>query len=236
VHRADSDCVTEGVRIRAAAQPVPEETDPDRPLYVFAYRIRMVNEGDQPARLESRHWVVLDANGERRDVRGPGVVGQFPYLEPNDSYEYTVTMLDEPAGGIFRAFVTGPPVGPRMSAFLDGTGRAANHVARPGETAQMAIELDPGKDFRLKADEIPAVECLLKASTGRFVGGMSVSEGSELYPPHFDMPFLVRVETGDGDGQDGARLACLRSALQIEETQVPITRQSFSTALRQVRS
>lgn len=81
--------MTEGIRIRAAAQPVPEESDPDRPLYVFAYRVRMVNEGDEPARLESRHWVVLDANGERRDVRGPGVVGQFPYLEPGESYEYT---------------------------------------------------------------------------------------------------------------------------------------------------
>lgn len=75
--------------MRAAAQLVPEESDSDRPLYVFTYRIRIANEGDRTVTLESRHWIIVDAHGERRDVRGPGVVGQFPQLDPGDSFEYT---------------------------------------------------------------------------------------------------------------------------------------------------
>lgn len=81
--------MTNGIRVRAAAQLVPDETDVDRPLYVFSYRIRLTNEGGEAATLESRHWIIVDANGERRDVRGPGVVGQFPRLDPGESFEYT---------------------------------------------------------------------------------------------------------------------------------------------------
>lgn len=80
--------MTEGIRIRAAAQYLPDESDPSRPLHVFAYRIEMVNEGEETVRLESRHWVIVDANGERQEVRGPGVVGEFPELAPGQSYSY----------------------------------------------------------------------------------------------------------------------------------------------------
>ncbi len=83
-----SDLVTDGIRIRAAAQFLPDESDLARPLYVFAYRIEMVNESDKTVRLESRHWVIVDANGERQEVRGPGVVGEFPELGPGQRYSY----------------------------------------------------------------------------------------------------------------------------------------------------
>jgi ApaG protein len=86
---AHSDLVTEGIRVRAAAEYSTQESDPDRPLHVFVYRIQITNEGPQRARLESRHWVIVDANGNRHEVRGPGVVGKFPDICPGDSYEYT---------------------------------------------------------------------------------------------------------------------------------------------------
>jgi len=84
----DSVAVTEGIRVHAAAHYLPDESDPTRPLHVYAYRIVITNVDSPPARLESRHWIIVDANGERRDVRGPGVVGEFPTLAAGESFEY----------------------------------------------------------------------------------------------------------------------------------------------------
>ena len=55
---------------------------------MYAYRISMTNEGTERARLRSRHWVILDSENRREDVRGPGVVGEYPDLAPGESYSY----------------------------------------------------------------------------------------------------------------------------------------------------
>lgn len=83
-----SDTLTDGIRIHAAAQYVPQDSAPDKGRNVYVYRITMTNHGDRPARLLSRHWVIVDAEGERREVRGPGVVGEFPYLQPGEQFHY----------------------------------------------------------------------------------------------------------------------------------------------------
>lgn len=57
--------------------------------YAFAYCITLKNTGEQPARLLSRHWVITDANGKVQEVRGMGVVGEHPHLQPGESYTYT---------------------------------------------------------------------------------------------------------------------------------------------------
>ncbi|MGA0868483.1 MAG: Co2+/Mg2+ efflux protein ApaG [Planctomycetota bacterium] len=88
-NNASSDVVPHGIRVRAAAQYSEEESDPDRPLHVFVYRIQLTNEGDEPARLESRHWVIVDGHGNQHEVRGPGVVGEFPNLAPGESFDYS---------------------------------------------------------------------------------------------------------------------------------------------------
>jgi ApaG protein len=84
-----SELVTEGIRIRADAQFLPQESDPEAGRHVYAYRITMSNEGERPARLLSRHWIILDSENRREDVRGPGVVGEYPKLQPGESYSYT---------------------------------------------------------------------------------------------------------------------------------------------------
>jgi ApaG protein len=89
MQKGHSDTVTEGVRVRVGALYVPEQSDPDRGRHLYAYRVEVINEGDAPVRLLSRHWIILDAIGERRDVRGPGVVGQQPLIEPGGTFEYT---------------------------------------------------------------------------------------------------------------------------------------------------
>src|SRR5262245_55938316 len=83
-----SDTVTHGIRVQAAAQYMPGESDPDGKRFLYVYRIRIKNEGTRRAKLRSRHWIILDADNQREDVRGPGVVGKTPDLAPGESFEY----------------------------------------------------------------------------------------------------------------------------------------------------
>lgn len=83
-----SDTTTNGLRIQAAAQFLARESEPDQGRYVFSYAITMTNVGDQPVRLQSRKWVILDADGRKEVVKGRGVVGAYPYLQPGESYTY----------------------------------------------------------------------------------------------------------------------------------------------------
>lgn len=83
-----SDVVTEGIRVQAAAQFVPDHSDPSRKHYQYVYRIVLTNQGQAPARLRTRHWVILDAHNERREVRGDGVVGEMPHLQPGETFHY----------------------------------------------------------------------------------------------------------------------------------------------------
>lgn len=84
-----SDTTTDGIRVGATAFFLPEESHPDDRQFVFGYQIVIVNEGDTPAKLLSRHWTIIDANGEKEEVRGPGVVGEQPRLEPTKGFKYT---------------------------------------------------------------------------------------------------------------------------------------------------
>jgi ApaG protein len=68
---------------------IPEQSDAENEHYVFAYTITITNTGTVPAQLVSRHWVITDANSQVQEVRGLGVVGEQPYLKPDESFEYT---------------------------------------------------------------------------------------------------------------------------------------------------
>ena len=83
-----SDVVTDGIRIQAAGQYLPQESDPAVDRFVYAYKITMTNLGQRKARLVARHWIILDSEGRREDVRGPGVVGEYPSLAHRENYSY----------------------------------------------------------------------------------------------------------------------------------------------------
>ena len=83
-----SDMTTEGVRVGATAYFLPEESDPDARRYVFGYTIVIVNTSKVPVQLLTRHWVIIDGAGRREEVRGEGVVGQQPRLEPGQAFKY----------------------------------------------------------------------------------------------------------------------------------------------------
>jgi ApaG protein len=84
----NSDTLTEGIRVQAAARYAASESQPDSGQYLFVYKIRITNEGTKTAQLRTRHWIILDANNQRQDVRGNGVVGNTPKLAPGESFEY----------------------------------------------------------------------------------------------------------------------------------------------------
>ena len=83
-----SDVTTEGIRVRVAAQLEENAHVPGQRMFLYQYKVVISNEGTVPARLITRHWIVRDANGETREVKGPGVVGEHPDLAPGESFEY----------------------------------------------------------------------------------------------------------------------------------------------------
>ena len=81
---------------------VEDQSDPSKNQYVFAYTITVTNTGNVPAQLVSRHWTITDANNKVIDVKGLGVVGQQPLLQPGESFEYTSGTHLETAVGTMR--------------------------------------------------------------------------------------------------------------------------------------
>lgn len=77
------------IAIEVATQYMPEQSDPDEERYFFAYTIKVANIGTVAAQLVSRHWVITDADGRAEEVRGLGVVGHQPMLQPGEAFEYT---------------------------------------------------------------------------------------------------------------------------------------------------
>jgi ApaG protein len=94
-------------RIEVSPQPqfIPEQSDPENDRYIFAYTITIRNTGEVPAQLISRHWIITDANNEVQEVRGLGVVGKQPLLQPGESFEYTSgSSLTTPIGTMKGAY------------------------------------------------------------------------------------------------------------------------------------
>lgn len=78
---------------------VQEQSVPEQDRYVFAYTITITNQGDCPAKLLRRHWIITDANNKVQEVKGEGVVGEQPRLNPGQYFRYTSgAILETPVG------------------------------------------------------------------------------------------------------------------------------------------
>jgi len=87
------------IAVAARTAFIPDQSDVDGNRFVFAYTITITNTGGIPAQLISRHWIITDANNHVQEVKGLGVVGEQPYLQPDESYEYTSgTAIATPVG------------------------------------------------------------------------------------------------------------------------------------------
>ena len=78
-----------------------DQSDPKQDRYVFSYTITIRNDGQVPARLLTRHWLITDANGKVQEVRGDGVVGEQPYLKPGQGFRYSsAAVIETPVGAM----------------------------------------------------------------------------------------------------------------------------------------
>ncbi|MGQ0443147.1 MAG: Co2+/Mg2+ efflux protein ApaG [Methylophilaceae bacterium] len=84
---------------------LPEQSNTEDSRYAFSYTITIKNVGEVAAQLISRHWVIGDADGGVSEVRGLGVVGAQPLLQPNEQFEYTSgTILNTSAGSMHGTY------------------------------------------------------------------------------------------------------------------------------------
>ncbi len=91
--------MTNQIRIDVLTNYLKDQSDPGDDKYVFSYTITIRNEGEVPAKLLKRHWVITDANGKVQEVRGDGVVGEQPYIKPGQGFRYSSgAVLETPVG------------------------------------------------------------------------------------------------------------------------------------------
>lgn len=91
---------------QVAPRYLPEQSNPQAQAYAFAYTVTIRNTGDVAAQLIGRHWLISDASGATQEVRGLGVVGHQPLLQPGEQFEYTSwTRIATPRGRMQGRYV-----------------------------------------------------------------------------------------------------------------------------------
>ena len=108
---------------------LPEQSEPAHSRYGFAYTITVLNTGQVAAQLVSRHWIIVDGRGHTEEVRGLGVVGQQPLLQPGESFEYTSgCSLTTPVGTMKGSYQMVGEDGTRFDAEIPEFVLAVPHV------------------------------------------------------------------------------------------------------------
>jgi ApaG protein len=130
--RAAAACMTvaalQPIRVDVQTSYVPEQSDPGSQRYVFSYTITILNEGSEAARLLRRHWLITDANGKVQEVRGDGVVGEQPHLQPGQGFRYSSgAILETPVGTMQGSYQMETDQGARFDAPI-----APFRLAMPG--------------------------------------------------------------------------------------------------------
>ena len=116
------------IRVDVDTSYLEDQSDPKEQRYVFAYTITIRNEGQAPARLLTRHWIITDSNGKVQEVRGEGVVGEQPYLKPGQKFRYSSgAVLETPVGAMQGSYQMVCDDGEQFSAPV-----AAFRLAMPG--------------------------------------------------------------------------------------------------------
>lgn len=84
-----SEAVTRSIRVHVESEYAAHQSRPAQNQWFFLYTVTIANEGSEAVQLLTRHWVITDGTGRIEEVRGPGVVGKQPTLQPGESFEYT---------------------------------------------------------------------------------------------------------------------------------------------------
>ena len=87
------------INVSVKAQYMAGQSQPEKDKYTFSYQVTITNQGEEAAKLISRHWIITDGNGARKEVKGLGVIGEQPTIAPGEDYQYTsFSVLDTRVG------------------------------------------------------------------------------------------------------------------------------------------
>lgn len=104
--------MTRSIKVTVKPFYLEDQSSPGENHYVWAYHVRIENQGQETVQLRRRHWHITDGLGRVQEVRGPGVVGEQPVLTPGASFEYTSgTPLKTPSGIMFGSYEMETPSG-----------------------------------------------------------------------------------------------------------------------------
>jgi ApaG protein len=92
---------SENFEIEVRPEYLTEHSRPESKQFVFGYQVTIRNQGQTPARLVSRHWIITDGEGKTHEVKGPGVIGETPRIDPGAEYQYaSFCPLTTPTGNM----------------------------------------------------------------------------------------------------------------------------------------
>ena len=122
---------TRSITVKVEPTFLEEQSSAADNQFVWAYRVRIENNGDETVQLMRRHWRITDALGRVHEVKGPGVVGEQPVLRPGDSYEYTSgTPLNTPSGIMMGSYQMETDDGQRFDIVIPAFSLDSPHQSR----------------------------------------------------------------------------------------------------------
>ena len=93
------------IKVDVKSQHLAKQSRPQNNQYTFAYTITIHNTGTIAAKLLTRHWIITNGDGKEQEVRGVGVIGEQPYLQPGERYQYTSgVVLETPVGSMHGSY------------------------------------------------------------------------------------------------------------------------------------
>jgi ApaG protein len=117
--------VTRNIAVTVSVRYLADQSSSDDNRYFWAYTVEIRNRGNTTVQLKKRHWIITDGAGKTEEVRGSGVVGEEPVLEPGAAFEYT----------------SGVPL-PTPSGFMTGTYGMVTMEGEPFDIEIPAFSLD----------------------------------------------------------------------------------------------
>lgn len=105
------------IDIKVLPAYIANQSDPEDNHFVFSYTVTIRNNGSMPAKLLARHWVITDGDGLVQEVKGDGVIGEQPHLQPGESFQYTSgTFMNTPFGTMHGSYQMISDSGERFDA------------------------------------------------------------------------------------------------------------------------
>ena len=95
---------TNGVTVTVTPYFLEDQSSPQESHFVWAYQVIIKNSGNSSIKLNHRNWLIIDANGKVMNIQGEGVVGEFPTIEPGESFEYTSGTPLKTNNGMMQGF------------------------------------------------------------------------------------------------------------------------------------